>query len=242
MDRRYLILLLAALSVRGEAAFLHGAEDVTQRAQAEFASAPPVSTCYVGRAQGGSFTPYPSFIPVAPPTASPTLASASTSTTTAPSTIATTPAKEETIASPYTHLPSTAEGQTTSPQATGVADNSDPLVPNPQGVILTEKERALIRITNQDRLDNGLKVLAVSKTLMDQARAQTEKQRADQKMEHGNYPVRENVAMDFRGFTSALTWFTTWINSAGHRDNIRSPGSNYIGVGVDQNYATQQFA
>lgn len=91
---------------------------------------------------------------------------------------------------------------------------------------LTKFESEIIALTNSHRAQNGLPPLAVDMSLMSTARAHCMWMASANSMQHGSYPVAENIAMGQNSPTQALG---DWMNSSGHRANILS-GRSAIGV------------
>lgn len=122
---------------------------------------------------------------------------------------------------------------------------TDPLVPNPDGVKLTQSEFDVIRYTNALRQAAGKDPLIVKADLIDTARLSSERMDASNQMKHGMTSgwSRENIAA---GQGSAEEVMNSWKNSPGHYSNIMSDDIKYIGVGDTKEadgavYWTQQF-
>ena len=117
----------------------------------------------------------------------------------------------------------------TIPNPSEITSKTDPLVPNPSNIPLTEMEFEVIRLTNAARQEKGLPPLEARANLTETARESSAKMRAISSMEHGLTSGwgRENIAM---GQRSAQEVVRAWLNSPGHYANIMSD-SSYIGVG-----------
>ncbi|AXH99201.1 hypothetical protein DV702_05275 [Sporosarcina sp. PTS2304] len=118
-------------------------------------------------------------------------------------------------------------------------------------------EQAVLNLTNAERTKAGLQPLQIDVALQKSAKQKSADMAAnhyfshtsptygspfDQMKSHGvTYrQAAENIAM---GQRSAQEVVTAWMNSAGHRQNILTPGFTHIGIGYDANghYWTQQF-
>jgi len=242
MNRSWYFLFFAvgvfspiALSVPVDAD--HG--DTPTLAPTHYSSAPgavqtPVGTCYVGRPGSyGPYQSYPSFVPVTQ--GDPGYVTAPvTSNQSAPAATQAAPAQKSVVNDAPKATASVAKSE-----PSGSADNSDPLVPNSENVVLTDAERAVIRLTNQLRQSAGKSILSVSQKLMDQARDQTKAQAAAGGMFHGSYAgVYENVANN-TGPHTAESYFEQWRTSDGHFNNMMN-GRSQIGVGIGARFATMQ--
>lgn len=102
---------------------------------------------------------------------------------------------------------------------TGSAAKADPF-----GLVGFEAE--VIAQTNAQRARYGRAPLAVDHSLMSTSRAHAGWMARASSMQHGSYPVAENIAMGQRSATDALN---SWMNSSGHRANILG-GYRTIGV------------
>jgi uncharacterized protein YkwD len=126
-----------------------------------------------------------------------------------------------------------------------ITDKTDPMVPNPNKVPLTEVEFEVVRLTNIARQQEGRPPLEVKSNLIETARESSFKMQAINSMEHGLTSGwgRENIAM---GQRSAEDVVRAWLNSPGHYANIMS-NSRFIGVGDTTatgqgNYWTMQLS
>lgn len=122
----------------------------------------------------------------------------------------------------------------------------DKLVPNPDGVKLSQSEFEVIRQTNALRVAQGKAPLIVKQNLTDTARLSSQRMNARNQMVHRltNGWRGENIAMGQRNSEQVVR---AWKNSSGHYRNMMSSGFKYIGVGdtIDQGgkvFWTQQFA
>ena len=104
----------------------------------------------------------------------------------------------------------------------------------------TSTELEMVRLCNEFRARNGRKPLQILGTLMNTARAHINWMTRNG-MQHGNYPVAENIAC---GQSSPADAMHSWINSTGHRNNMLG-NRTHIGVGSAAGngkiYWTQQF-
>lgn len=127
----------------------------------------------------------------------------------------------------------------------GVA-GSDPMVPNPSNVQLSQSEFDNIKFTNQARQGRGLSILKVLDTIMQTSRDQSRIMMQKGVMEHGFTSGwnAENIA---RGQQSGQEVVNVWINSPGHAANMFNTAYSWIGVGDSMGqgsgspYWTQQF-
>lgn len=109
-------------------------------------------------------------------------------------------------------------------------------------------ETDIIRLTNQQRVANGLPAFATSAKLVEAARIHARQMAEHQRMDHtinaAPYPTllsrlqavsysyssaAENVAWNSQ---SAQIAVTGWMNSAGHRANILNPNLREIGAAM----------
>jgi uncharacterized protein YkwD len=122
---------------------------------------------------------------------------------------------------------------------------TDPLVPNPEGIKLTQSEFDVIRYTNKLRQMAGKDPLIVKQNLTDTADLSSDRMKAKGQMVHGLTSGwnGENIA---KGQRSAEEVVNSWKNSPGHYKNMMG-NFQYIGVGDTQDregsvYWTQQFS
>ncbi|MDV6377116.1 CAP domain-containing protein [Sporosarcina sp. GW1-11] len=118
-------------------------------------------------------------------------------------------------------------------------------------------EQAVLDLTNAERAKAGLKPLQIDAALQKSAKQKSADMAMNRYFSHTSptygspfdqmksngvtyRQAAENIAM---GQRSAQEVVTAWMNSAGHRQNILTPGFTHIGIGYDANghYWTQQF-
>ncbi|PIC77516.1 hypothetical protein CSV74_05350 [Sporosarcina sp. P19] len=118
-------------------------------------------------------------------------------------------------------------------------------------------EQAVLDLTNAERAKAGLKPLQIDAALQKSAKQKSADMAANNYFSHTSptygspfdqmkqngvtyRSAAENIA---KGQRSAQDVVTAWMNSAGHRQNILTPGFTHIGIGYDANghYWTQQF-
>ncbi|WP_303965348.1 CAP domain-containing protein [Sporosarcina ureae] len=118
-------------------------------------------------------------------------------------------------------------------------------------------EQAVLDLTNAERTKAGLKPLQIDAALQKSAKQKSADMAANNYFSHTSptygspfdqmkqngvtyRSAAENIAM---GQRSAQEVVKAWMNSAGHRQNILTPGFTHIGIGYDANgqYWTQQF-
>lgn len=115
----------------------------------------------------------------------------------------------------------------------------NPLVPNPNGVQLSEVEAKAIELTNVERQRHGLAPLAVSPRLQENCRSWAGTMARQRRMYHSNMNFSgENVAW---GHPTPEAVIRGWMNSPGHRANILTGSFRTIGLGVASAYWCQQF-
>ncbi|NBV49973.1 CAP domain-containing protein [bacterium] len=123
-----------------------------------------------------------------------------------------------------------------------VQDN--PTLPNPQGVELSDIEREVIQLTNQERMKRGLPALVVSGPLLNLSRQKSTNMARTKNLSHSvapRPPGGENIAWNQ---ANAKEVVRSWMNSDGHRANILSRRYSTIGVGMalgNGPYWTQMF-
>jgi uncharacterized protein YkwD len=88
-------------------------------------------------------------------------------------------------------------------------------------------EEEVIKKTNEERARYGLPPLTLDPKLVQTARKHTWWMTRNRNLQHGNYPVAENIAM---GQQSSSEVVRCWMNSSGHRANILNRGHRRIGV------------
>ena len=104
-------------------------------------------------------------------------------------------------------------------------------------------EKEIVAKTNAERVRHGLAPLQLDQNLVQTARRHTWWMTRNRSMQHGNYPVAENIAM---GQNSSGEVVRSWMNSSGHRANILNRGHRRIGVAAyttpsGTTYWCQQF-
>jgi uncharacterized protein YkwD len=126
----------------------------------------------------------------------------------------------------------------------GGATASDPLVPNPNNVAMSQTEFEVVRLTNKFRQENGRPALVVEERIMVSSRESSRLMQEQNRMVHGLTSGwhGENIA---NGYSSPAAVVNGWINSPGHRANMLR-GFSRIGVGDTSGqgggtYWTQQF-
>jgi hypothetical protein len=122
-----------------------------------------------------------------------------------------------------------------------------------------DRAHQIFSLTNQDRVDHGLKPLTWNRALATAAVAHTQRMANEQSLSH-QYPdepdpsaraaqagahfqaIAENTAMG----PDPKAIEKQWMNSVPHRTNILDPEMNTIGIGVAEKggylYATEDFA
>ena len=132
----------------------------------------------------------------------------------------------------------------------------------PPKLEMTDDEKAILDLTNKERLQKGLKPLVPHPILCKVARAHSANMVKHNKMEHeldgkkcgqrtkeGGYVFEvcgENVGHTAKGATN-LQIMTKWMASKDHRENILWDEVTEIGIGIAQTakgerYFTQLFA
>jgi uncharacterized protein YkwD len=97
---------------------------------------------------------------------------------------------------------------------------------------LSEVERLVIELTNNERIKRGLRPLTVSTNLQNLSRLKAQNMARSRNLSHGISPLPpggENIAWNQ---ATAQEVVRSWMNSSGHRANILSPQYSVIGVGV----------
>jgi uncharacterized protein YkwD len=87
----------------------------------------------------------------------------------------------------------------------------------PAPIELTKTETIIYEMVNAERVRRGLRPLVLEYNLLMTARKHANWMASTHRMQHGNYPVGENIAM---GQTTCTSVMNTWMNSSGHRANI----------------------
>ena len=120
----------------------------------------------------------------------------------------------------------------------------NPSLPNPQNVELSDIEREIIQLTNQERMKRGLPALIVSGPLLNLSRQKSTNMARTKNLSHSvapRPPGGENIAWNQ---ANAKEVVRSWMNSDGHRANILSRRYSTIGVGMalgNGPYWTQMF-
>ncbi len=119
-----------------------------------------------------------------------------------------------------------------------------------------EMEEEVVRLVNEEREKHGLQPLQISEKLM-----QTAREKSDDMVKNNYYShtdpngytmaidlnVAENINIGLATKENVSNIVNSWLNSEGHRNNILSKNTKYIGVGIGINeYGggmwTQQFS
>jgi uncharacterized YkwD family protein len=122
---------------------------------------------------------------------------------------------------------------------------------------LSQYERQVVELTNQERAKNGLPALKIDTELSKVAREKSNDMQAKNYFSHTSptygspFDMMKQFGIDYRaaGENIAMGQRTpeevvkAWMNSEGHRKNILSSNFTHIGVGHDANgnYWTQMF-
>ncbi|HMJ10928.1 MAG TPA: CAP domain-containing protein [Polyangiaceae bacterium] len=140
-----------------------------------------------------------------------------------------------------------------------VLDESDSDSDPDQGAPCPEAESpeacSVIAVVNSERADQGVPELRFDPALTRAAQAHAADMVARNYFSHdspeGSDFSDRAAAADYQGFAtgeniaqgqrSVQEVMTAWMNSAGHRRNILSTGSNEIGVGIEQRTWVQVF-
>lgn len=122
---------------------------------------------------------------------------------------------------------------------------------------LTEEEKRameeeVVRLVNEEREKHNLQPLQISEKLMQTARKKADDMATRNYYSHTDpdgytMAIDLNIAENIDIAGSPKGAMSSWLNSKGHRDNILSSNSKYIGVGMAYSldgtpYAVQQFA
>ena len=108
---------------------------------------------------------------------------------------------------------------------------------------LFDIEKMLLEATNAERARYGRAPLEIDMNLVTTSRRHSAWMASRNSLQHGRYPVAENIATGQATVAEALR---SWMNSSGHRANILNSGYRKLGVAgyVGSNgriYWTQQF-
>ncbi len=137
-----------------------------------------------------------------------------------------------------------------------IEENNNTTESNEPKELTEEEKRAMeeevVKLVNEEREKHGLQPLQISEKLM-----QTAREKADDMATRNYYSHTDpdgytmaidlNVAENIDIAGSPKGTMSSWLNSKGHRDNILSINSKYIGVGMSYAldgtpYAVQQFS
>jgi uncharacterized protein YkwD len=138
-----------------------------------------------------------------------------------------------------------AKATTTKPAATQPVETDKPKRKvKAQTIAYFPVEKSIVEKTNAERAKYGLPALELDPNLVVTARKHTWWMTRNRSMQHGNYPVAENIAMGQRSSTDVVR---CWMNSSGHRANILNRGHRRIGVAAyttpeGTTYWCQQFS
>lgn len=129
-------------------------------------------------------------------------------------------------------------------QASAQAHTANKPVVAPVSYRFFATEVAVAEQTNAERARYGLQPLKLDPSLTQTARQQAWWMTSHHTMQHGNYPVAENIAMGQRSCGEVVR---SWMNSSGHRANILNRRHRRIGVAAyttpsGTTYWCQQFA
>ena len=118
-------------------------------------------------------------------------------------------------------------------------------------------EKEVVRLVNEIRVQNGLKVLIEDWELSRVARFKSQDMKDNNYFSHTSpvygtpFQMIKNFGLSYRsaaeniakGQTNPNSVVNAWMNSSGHRANILNPSFTYIGVGYVPNgkYWTQMF-
>jgi uncharacterized YkwD family protein len=122
---------------------------------------------------------------------------------------------------------------------------------------LSQFEKQVVDLTNQERAKNGLPALKMDAELSKVAREKSNDMKAKNYFSHTSptygspFDMMKQFGVDYRaageniamGQRSPEEVVNAWMNSEGHRKNILSSNFTHIGVGhnADGNYWTQMF-
>ncbi|AXH99239.1 hypothetical protein DV702_05490 [Sporosarcina sp. PTS2304] len=132
-----------------------------------------------------------------------------------------------------------------------------PPTPEKPSLDVSAVEQAVLEFTNAERVKANLQPLQMNPGLQITARQKSVDMASNNYFSHMSptygsaYDQMERHGISYRraaeniavGQTSAKEVVVAWMNSAGHRANILTPGFTQIGIGYDPNghYWTQQF-
>ncbi|WP_456274942.1 CAP domain-containing protein [Bacillus sp. AK031] len=160
------------------------------------------------------------------------------------------PSQEDTPAVQQPEPESTAPA---APQTQPAQENSTEAVSG----TLSQFEKQVVDLTNQERAKNGLPALKVDTELSDVAREKSNDMQKKNYFSHTSptygspFDMMNSFGIDYRaageniamGQRSPEEVVKAWMNSEGHRKNILSSNFTHIGVGhnANGNYWTQMF-
>jgi uncharacterized YkwD family protein len=148
------------------------------------------------------------------------------------------------------------------PESTGPAAPQQPTAEEKQTTeavsgTLSQFERQVVELTNQERAKNGLPALKIDTELSKVAREKSNDMQAKNYFSHTSptygspFDMMKQFGIDYRaageniamGQRSPEEVVKAWMNSEGHRKNILSSNFTHIGVGhtANGNYWTQMF-
>jgi uncharacterized YkwD family protein len=152
--------------------------------------------------------------------------------------------------------------KTPAPEGTAPAASKQPEAEGKQTTeaasgTLSQFERQVVELTNQERAKNGLPALKIDTELSKVAREKSNDMKAKNYFSHTSptygspFDMMKQFGIDYRaaGENIAMGQRTpeevvkAWMNSEGHRKNILSSNFTHIGVGhnANGNYWTQMF-
>lgn len=122
---------------------------------------------------------------------------------------------------------------------------------------VTAYEQEVIRLVNEIRVQNGLKILAYDWELSRVARIKSQDMKDNRYFSHNSpvygtpFQMMKNFGISYRsageniakGYATPQVVVNAWMNSSGHRANILNESFTHIGVGyvASGNYWTQMF-
>ncbi|EDL66056.1 CAP domain-containing protein [Bacillus sp. SG-1] len=163
---------------------------------------------------------------------------------------------------PAEEQPAEAEAPAQENKATAPAAPQQPAADNKETTetisgTLSQFERQVVELTNEERAKNGLSALKIDTELSNVAREKSNDMQAKNYFSHTSptygspFDMMNQFGIDYRtaGENIAMGQRTpeevvnAWMNSEGHRKNILSSNFTHIGVGhdADGNYWTQMF-
>lgn len=123
--------------------------------------------------------------------------------------------------------------------------------------VISEFEKQVVELTNQERQAQGLEPLQISEDLSEVAGKKSEDMAQNGYFSHNSptygspFDMMDQFGIDYRtageniakGQTTPAQVVEGWMNSEGHRQNIMNPDFTHIGVGYveDGHVWTQQF-